>query len=109
MPGEVTGSDRPFFLPFWVWVGDFDKGHVGEYFPSSGSQDYGVVTMALLFLYVFIMTVVLTNLLIAQMSSTYERYKDEKNEIWQAGRVQLICECIPAAARILVSPPTFAR
>ena len=93
MPGDMTGEDRPFMRPIWVLVGDFDLHSVDDYFPDSGTGlEVSVLTSMVLFLYVFIMTVVLVNLLIAQMSSTYEKLKDEKYEIWQAGRVTLICE-----------------
>ena len=93
MPNDITGGDRPFLRPFWVMVGDFNRDAMQEYFPSSGIEsNVGVLTSILVFLYVFVMTVVLVNLLIAQMSSTYEKLKDEKYEIWQAGRVTLIVE-----------------
>ena len=44
----------------------------------------------LLWLYVFMTTVVLVNMLIAQMSSTYDRFVEQGSRIAQTGFVQLI-------------------
>ena len=93
MPGSTTGDNHPFARALWLLVGDFDPEAWQEYFPEWGIQyDLYLLGMVILWVSVFVMTVVLVNLLIAQMSSTYERLKEEKEEIWQAGRVKLIRE-----------------
>lgn len=43
-------------------------------------------------LYSFLSTVVLVNLLIAQMSSTYDRVKENSADYWKFDRVQLVLE-----------------
>tara|TARA_B110001452_G_scaffold214663_1_gene185624 strand:- start:646 stop:1455 length:810 start_codon:yes stop_codon:yes gene_type:complete len=112
-PGEVTGDDRPFLRPFWVLVGDFDRFAVGDYSAESGVEwEGGVLSSTLLFVYVFMMTVVLVNMLIAQMSSTYERLKHEQRGLWLAGRVVMLYEYLdltpaPAPFNLISEPILF--
>ncbi len=77
-PGEITSDLRPFWRPWWGMLGDFDKSLISDYFPESGmGGDVLVVSMFLLWFYVFLSTVVMVNLLIAQMSSTYGRLEEQ--------------------------------
>uniref|UniRef100_A0A7S4BVR2 TRPM SLOG domain-containing protein n=1 Tax=Chrysotila carterae TaxID=13221 RepID=A0A7S4BVR2_CHRCT len=62
--GEIYA--RPFFWPFWGLLGDFDVTEIYEYY-STVNQPEATVAVWLLFIYMFITTIVLVNLLIAQM------------------------------------------
>ena len=75
-PGNVVAegmlTDRPFTRPFWGLVGDFDTGTIGDYYPATGVKgSIGSLNALLLWFYVFVITVVMVNLLIAQMGSAY--------------------------------------
>ena len=59
---------RPWAIPLWAMLGDFDLEAIQE--QSSGFE---VVLPTLVFLYTFTTTVFLVNLLIAQMTKSYER------------------------------------
>ena len=55
-------------------------------------MDIRCAAPVLLWVYMFLTTIMLVNLLIAQMSDTYARVSDEGTERWQFQRAQLILE-----------------
>ena len=62
----------------------------------------------MLFIYMFVVTIVLVNLLIAQMSERYEQARDKGREVWLAERIKLFQEykddrsSLPAPLNILI-------
>jgi len=84
---------QPLWEPFWGLIGSFDYKT-----PLTAIHEYGTdyptgVTMPLLvFAYQFIATIILVNLLIAQMADTYGRITSEGFLRWQFERAQLISE-----------------
>ena len=82
-------GDAPLYAPFWGIFGSFYRSY--EYVDDA--LDPGmVIAPTLLWVYLFITTVVLVNLLIAQMSDTYSRVTGEGLLVWQFERAQLINE-----------------
>ena len=79
---------RPFWLAWWGLLGDADVDERYEH--VSYTDDESVITPLLLFVYLILATVVLVNLLIAQMSKTYEMIIDESRLIWQFDYVHSI-------------------
>ena len=68
MPGQTFEYDRPFFRPFWGLLGDFDTESIDEYFPLDPTFVIShELTMILTWGYTFFTTILLVNLLIAQM------------------------------------------
>lgn len=93
MPGDTYGYDRSFFRPFWGLLGNFDVHSIDAYFELDGSSTtVRETTMALTFMYTFGTTILLVNLLIAQISNTYEAMKAESIQLWLAQRIDLILE-----------------
>ena len=93
LPGasfEEVSNHRPSTIPFWSLLGDFDLEHMYQWLTKGSPAEYMVP--ALLFVYTFFSTILLVNLLIAQMSSTYEAVRDESELFWQFERVGLIRE-----------------
>ena len=74
----------------WGLLGDFDIDSVYESY-EVGSAD-GVVMGALLFVYMFVVTIVLVNLLIAQMSARYESVTAGSHEEWVLEKIDLVEE-----------------
>ena len=72
----------------WGLLGDFDIDSVYESY-EVGSAD-GVVMGALLFVYMFVVTIVLVNLLIAQMSARYESVMAGSHEVWVIEKINLV-------------------
>ena len=60
--------ERPWAVPLWAMLGDFDVHMIYE---QLGSRE--LILPMILFLYTFGTTIFLVNLLIAQMTSSYER------------------------------------
>jgi len=94
---------RPFWRPFWGLLGESFTDEAENYFEHTkqASADHffidwrgmpSVLVPVLGFLYLFFTTVVLVNLLIAQMSARYESVVAEGYEKWLAERVALIKE-----------------
>ena len=81
----------PLWQPFWGLFGDFDLEAMEETTPFS-EMDIRCAAPVLLWVYMFLTTIMLVNLLIAQMSDTYARVSDEGTERWQFQRAQLILE-----------------
>ena len=82
--------DSPFWTPVWGLLGDADRERMLE--ATSGVEPSRTVLQVLLWLYMFLTTVVLVNLLIAQMSQTYERGMEQGKEDWCFRRAALIIE-----------------
>lgn len=82
---------RPFFQPFWGILGDFDAASVLEYYSV---EEFPASTLMplLLWVYNFLTTIVLVNLLIAQMSARYEIMQEVGYNVWLAERINLIKE-----------------
>jgi len=98
MPGKTMTDPpwlRPFWSPFWAMVGTFDVTDAYEYNPPFTNYNGilpGWLTPPLIWLYVFFVTVVLLNLLIAQMSSTYSDVKLQADEYYQMERLHIVLE-----------------
>ena len=97
MPGYATApwfhvlDQSPLWQPFWGLFGDFDLAAMEEY-SNFEHYEMSFALPVLLWVYMFLATVVLINLLIAQMSATYENVKAQGEEMWQFERAQLILE-----------------
>ena len=89
-PGWLSNMDSPFWTPVWGLLGDADRERMLE--ATSGVEPSRTVLQVLLWLYMFLTTVVLVNLLIAQMSQTYERGMEQGKEDWCFRRAALIIE-----------------
>ena len=94
---------RPFWRPFWGLLGESFTDEAEAYFEhtkqATGDHFFfdmrglpSVLVPLLGFVYLFTTTVVLVNLLIAQMSARYESVVAEGYEKWLAERVALIKE-----------------
>merc|ERR1719502_144589 len=94
-PGDVSRaaawSDGPFLRPFWGLVGDFERDKVEEYFSDAANPER-VVAPVMLFMYMIISSIILVNLLIAQMSSKFEKIMNDANVLWLQELVQMILE-----------------
>ena len=97
MPGYARAplyhvlDQSPLWQPFWGLFGDFDLAAMEEY-SDFEHYEMSFALPVLLWVYMFLATVVLINLLIAQMSATYENVKAQGEEMWQFERAQLILE-----------------
>ncbi|KAL1512225.1 hypothetical protein AB1Y20_005487 [Prymnesium parvum] len=90
LPQGITNAEvfeRPFFITFWALLGDFDLGEIYELTGSSA-----IITPMLLFTYTFLTTIFLVNLLIAQMTNTYEKIKERSRVYRLFQRVSLIVD-----------------
>ena len=82
-PGKImaqSDANWPFFLTFWGVLGQFDIDDISEYTPPEsyfGNQ----LTHGFLWVYLFWTTVVLVNLLIAQMSSAYTKVEEMATQL----------------------------
>jgi len=90
-PAYHVLDGSPLWQPFWGLFGDFDLEAMEETTPFSAG-DINFAAPVLLWVYMFLTTIMLINLLIAQMSDTYARVSDEGTERWQFQRAQLILE-----------------
>jgi len=91
-------EDAPLFRPLWGLLGDFDTETIHAYFEEYGDGNdhrhhlLKITMLVLCYIYTFFMTIVMVNLLIAQMSSRYEGFVEEGHETWLKNRVELIKE-----------------
>ena len=84
---DVTIS--PFWSVFWGLLGNMEP----ENQATDGNERIrATIISVLMWVYSFIATIIFVNLLIAQMTSTYDRVKVEADEFWQFERVTLIRE-----------------
>jgi len=82
-----------FWEPFWGVLGSFDwKGQLVSVHEHGDDYPTGVTFPVLVFAFQFIATIILVNLLIAQMADTYGRITSEGFLRWQFERAQLISE-----------------
>ena len=107
-PGNVVAegmlTDRPFMRPFWGLVGDFDTTTIADYYPEAGFKGMiGSISALLLWFYVFVITVVMVNLLIAQMGSAYSRLEERGPLIAHAGAPQSLQPYVPWPATLCAS------
>jgi hypothetical protein len=86
---EVLGR-APFWVPFWGLYGEFSMDRM--LLQVNDEKPTIVLLPLLLWLYLFIATIILVNLLIAQMSDTFSRITGEGLLRWQFERCQLISE-----------------
>ena len=83
----VLSMESPFWSPFWGVFGNFNNAAAAlEQEPTQ------VMVPMLGWFYLFIATIVLVNLLIAQMADTYSRVMEDGVIRWQFGRAALISE-----------------
>ena len=80
----------PLFVPFWGLFGEFDVSRIIR--QVSDEKPTVVVLPLLLWIYLFAATIILVNLLIAQMSDTYSRIMGESIEHWKFEHCQLVTE-----------------
>ena len=81
LPGDVVYGDQigwPSWMPFWGLLGEFDLDVVSTYALLTANDLASTVVPFLLWVYCFIATVILVNLLIAQMSSIYEQERSSE-------------------------------
>ena len=84
-------GNAPMWTPFWGIFGSYNKDfHTDEV--SSEGDPVSVVGPTLLWIYLFITTIILVNLLIAQMSDTYAKVTEKGTLVWQYERAHLIDE-----------------
>ena len=95
---------RPYFQAYGELYLEEMLGETGCISDSlHGCESNGVLLIILLGLYVFVANVVLVNLLIAMMSSTYDRVEQASQEIWIFQDLNLLYE----AERLSATPPPF--
>jgi len=89
--GNANWLERPFWQPFWGLLGDFDTGAVFDYYAT---EDFPASTIMPIMLaaYNFVTSIILVNLLIAQMSARYEVMQEVGYSVWLAERISLIKE-----------------
>ena len=94
MPADVTFGPEirwPFFDIFWGLLGDFDLSLISEYNPAYTNEPTAMLVPFFIWLYLFTATVVLVNLLIAQMSSIYTEV--EERSVGAIGRLLGLPPC----------------
>ena len=86
---------RPFWYSFRAILGDFDISTVYEIVGDAAAPQQnmmGFVAVVLLYLYGFLTTIVIVNLMIAQMTQAYERIREESILFRKYRQVDLIRE-----------------
>jgi len=93
MPNVLYDSlpSSPLFIPLWASLGAIDLEHMQEYL-NSYDRVNSVLGPALLWIFSFMSTVVLVNLLIAMMADTFQKIEAEGLKQWQFHRIQIILE-----------------
>ena len=81
--GELSFS-QPFFVPLWGLVGDIELEFVEEMISALTPTQY--IAPSLIFFYLVFANIVLVNLLIATMTATYERVKNQSQLYWNFER-----------------------
>ena len=109
LPGETKNpvyflfSSEPLWSPFWSLYGS-DNLHVIEENIPYNNHLLRILAPTLLWVYMLIATIVLVNLLIAQMSRTYEDVMQDSKIRWQYARAEIILEFKDSKAPL---PPPF--
>ena len=92
LPSQVylkSDARWPFFIPFWGLLGDLDIDTMSEMTPvDSYFADH--FAHALLWIYMFVATIVLVNLLIAQMSSSYAKVEEAASQFHNWAYMELV-------------------
>ena len=91
MTGHFIFSSEPLWSPFWSLYGSDNLHIMEEYIPYDASI-LRLFAPTMLWLYMLLATIVLVNLLIAQMSRTYEDVMQDSKMRWQYARAELILE-----------------
>jgi len=93
MPMNTYEFDRPFFQPFYGMLGDFNREQAYSYFGHEHTTiGKSWAVPFLVWIYTFFMTILMVNLLIAQMGARYERMSNEGHETWLLQFVGLVRE-----------------
>ena len=96
---------HPVYESLWLWVGAAEHATRGNIQAETGDElPTAVVMPTLTWVYQFIISVVLVNLLIAMMSDTYAKVMEQGRERWTFERAQLIAEFKDTKAPF---PPPF--
>jgi hypothetical protein len=106
MPSSIkynSDSRWPFFLPIWGLLGELDIESISEYTPPD-QWPAEHLSHGLLWTYSFIATVILVNLLIAQMSSTFARVEEKAAALHEYAIMQLVREHKDTVSNL---PPPF--
>ena len=103
-PFSYAFSSSPLWFPFWGLYGEFDRHDFEEYVEDE--MPTRLISLVLMWLYMLITTIVLVNLLIAQMSETYAKEMEKATQSWLFERAQLVLEFKDAKASPL--PPPLA-
>lgn len=80
----------PMFISFWALFGDFSK--ETAVLQVNDEQPTAILMPLLLWIYLFVATIILVNLLIAQLSDTFVRITGEGLQRWQFERCLLVNE-----------------
>lgn len=84
---------HPVYESLWLWVGAAEHAARGAIQEETGFElPTAVVMPTLTWIYEFVISVVLVNLLIAMMSDTYAKVMEQGRERWTFERAQLITE-----------------
>ena len=86
---EVMGR-APLYVPFWGMFGEFDLEKM--IMQVNDEKPTIIVLPLLLWVYMFVSSVILVNVLIAQMADTFSKITGEGLLRWQFERAQLISE-----------------
>ena len=92
---------RVSYATFWGLLGEFDLESVSTYAPAHTLDPVSTLVPFFMWLYCFIATVILVNLLIAQMSSIYEQV--------HAPQSPAISRDLPRSPTITVVQPPLLR
>ena len=111
-PYEILGN-APIFRSFWALFGEYD---IERLIRQINDEKPTIVILPLLmWLYLFAATIILVNLLIAQMSDTYSSVTAQSLEYWQFERCRLVSEfqdskpVLPPPLNVIAEAITFIR
>ena len=95
--GNISGEFwmRPFWYPLRAILGDFDFGAVYEILGDTYTPNQNIMShfaFGILFLYVFVSTITIVNLMIAQMTQSYEKIANKSMLFRKYRQVDLIRE-----------------
>lgn len=79
---------QPFFVPFWGLIGDIELDAVEEMISALSPTQY--LAPILIWMYLVFANIVLVNLLIATMTATYGRVKNQSQLYWNFERTAMI-------------------
>jgi len=91
LPANHIFSSEPIYSTFWGLFGSDNLDNIEEYVPQE-AKITNFFAPLLLWLYMLIATIVLVNLLIAQMSNTYETVMQDSKIRWLFARADIFIE-----------------